>query len=147
MDAGLALLGTVGVCVLGSFLPWVNTEAAVVTAALLLPPRMLPLLVLGAASAQVFGKGTLYALARWAPRRLPVRARTRIAGLSALAARRTSLGLAVLASSTVGVPPFYVMALACGTVSLPLAFFLSAAFAGAVVRYAVISLAAVLLKG
>jgi len=147
MDPGLALAGALGICVLGGFLPWVNTEAAVVAAAMLLPPRLVPLLVLGAALAQVLAKGTLYGLARWAPRGMPQRARAQLARISPLAARRRSLTLTVLASSTVGVPPFYLVSLACGTLSAPFGAFLSAAFIGAVLRYAVVSLATVLVRG
>ena len=77
MDPGTILAGALAVCVVGGFLPWVNTEAAVVGAALLLPRGVLPLLVLGAAGIQVLAKGTLYCLARWAPRGLPRRARER----------------------------------------------------------------------
>lgn len=146
MEPGLALAGALGICVLGGFLPWVNTEAAVVAAALLLPPRLVPLLVLGAALAQVLAKGTLYGLARWAPRGMPRRARAQLDRISRLAARRRSLTLTVLASSTVGVPPFYLVSLACGTLSAPFGAFLSTAFLGAVLRYAVVSLATVLVR-
>jgi membrane protein YqaA with SNARE-associated domain len=146
MDPGTILAGALGVCVVGGFLPWVNTEAAVVGAALLLPRGILPLLVLGAAGIQVVAKGTLYGLARWAPRGLPRRARERLERLSGLAARRRSLALTVLSSSTVGVPPLYLMTLACGTVAVPPGAFLAAAFVGTVVRYAVIALATVLLR-
>lgn len=146
MEPGLALAGALGICVLGGFLPWVNSEAAVVAAALLLPPRLVPLLVLGAALAQVLAKGTLYGLARWAPRGMPRRARAQLDRISRLAARRRSLTLTVLASSTVGVPPFYLVSLACGTLSAPFGAFLSTAFLGAVLRYAVVSLATVLVR-
>jgi membrane protein YqaA with SNARE-associated domain len=147
MDAGVALAGALGLCVLGGFLPWVNTEAAVVGAALLLPPPLVPVLVLGAALAQVAAKSTLYGLARWAPRGMPRRARGQLERVSGLARRRRSLPLTVLASSTLGIPPFYLVTLACGTVSVPFGAFLAAAFLGSVVRYAVLSLATLLVRG
>jgi membrane protein YqaA with SNARE-associated domain len=147
MDQALALAAALGVCIVGGFLPWVNTEAAVVAAALWLPPGALPFLVLGAATAQVVAKGVLYGLARWAPRGLPRRAQAGLQKVSALAAGRRSPTLTVLASSTLGVPPFYLVALACGTLAVPFGAFLSAAFVGAAVRYAVVSLAAVLVRG
>jgi membrane protein YqaA with SNARE-associated domain len=147
MDAGVALAGALGLCVVGGFLPWVNTEAAVVGAALLLPPPLVPLLVVGAALAQVLAKGTLYGLARWVPRGMPRRARAQLERVSALARRRRSLTLTVLASSTLGVPPFYLVTLACGTVAVPFGAFLATAFVGSVVRYAVLSLATVLVRG
>ncbi len=147
MDQALALAAALGICIVGGFLPWVNTEAAVVAAALWLPPGALPFLVLGAATAQVVAKSVLYGLARWAPRGLPRRAQAGIQKVSALAAGRRSPTFTVLASSTLGVPPFYLVALACGTLAVPFGAFLSAAFVGAAVRYAVVSLAAVLVRG
>jgi membrane protein YqaA with SNARE-associated domain len=147
MDQALALAAALGICIVGGFLPWVNTEAAVVAAALWLPPGALPFLVLGAATAQVVAKGVLYGLARWAPRGLPRRAQAGIQRVSALAAGRRSPTFTVLASSALGVPPFYLVALACGTLAVPFGAFLSAAFVGAAVRFAVVSLAAVLVRG
>jgi membrane protein YqaA with SNARE-associated domain len=146
MEPVTVIGGALVVCAIGGFLPWVNTEAVVVGAALLLPRGALPLLVLGAAGTQVLCKGTLYGLARWVPRAMPQRARARLEGISAVAARRGSLTLTVLASSTVGVPPLYLVTLACGTVAAPAGAFLGAAFLGTAVRYAVLSVATVLLR-
>jgi membrane protein YqaA with SNARE-associated domain len=126
--------------------PWLNTEAAVVAAALLLPPPLVPLLVLGAALAQVAAKGALYGVARWAPHGLPRRARAGLQRACAFA-RGRSLTLTVLTSSTVGVPPFYLVTLACGTAAVPFGRFLAAALVGTAVRYAVLSLATVLVRG
>lgn len=147
MDTGIVLAGALGLCVVGGFLPWANTEAAVVGAALVLPPPLVPLLVVGAALAQVFAKGTIYGLARWAPQGMPQKARAQIERISRLARRRRSQTLTVLASSTLGVPPFYLVTLACGTVAVPFGAFLAAAFVGSVIRYAVLSLATVLMWG
>ena len=147
MDTGIALAGALGLCLVGGFLPWMNTEAAVVGAALVLPPPLVPLLVVGAALAQVLAKGTVYGLARWAPQGMPRKARARLERVSGLARLRRAPTLTVLASSTVGVPPFYLVTLACGTVAVPFGAFLAAAFVGSVIRYAVLSLATVLVWG
>ena len=146
MEASVALAGALGICLIGGFLPWVNTEAAVVGAALLLPTAALPLLVVGAASAQVLAKSTVYATARWAPARMPSWAPARLERLRGLGGRRRTPLLTVLASSTIGVPPFYLVALACGTVAVPFRVFLSTAFAGMVVRYAVLAVATALVR-
>jgi membrane protein YqaA with SNARE-associated domain len=147
MGTGIALAGALGLCLVGGFLPWVNTEAAVVGAALVLPAPFVPLLVVGAALAQVLTKGTLYGLARWAPQGMPQRARAQIGRLSGLARRNRYPALTILASSTVGVPPFYLVTLASGTVAVPFGAFLAAAFVGSFIRYAVLSLATVLMRG
>lgn len=146
MDAVTALAGAIGFCIVGGLVPWLNTEAAVVAAALVLPPPLVPLLVLGAALAQVTAKGALYGVARWAPRGLPRKARAGLERASGLA-RGRSLTAMVLASATVGFPPFYLVTLACGTVAVPLGRFLAAALVGTAVRYAVLSLATVLVRG
>jgi membrane protein YqaA with SNARE-associated domain len=146
MDSAAVIAAALAACVVGGFLPWVNTEAVVVGAALLLPPGALPLLVLGAAAVQVLCKGALYGVARFTPRVLPRRAHARLERISALASGRRSVTLTVLASSTVGVPPLYLVTLACGTVAVPPGAFLGAAFFGTVVRYAVLSVATALLR-
>lgn len=147
MDTSVTLVGAVAICLVGGLLPWMNTEAAVVGAALILPPPLVPLLVVGAALAQVLAKGTVYGLARWAPRGLPQKARARLERVSVLARLRRSPTLTVLASSTVGVPPFYLVTLACGTAAVPFVAFLAAAFVGSLTRYAALSLATVLMRG
>lgn len=147
MDTGIALSAALGLCLLGGFLPWVNTEAAVVGAALVLPPAFVPLLVVGAATAQALAKGTLYGLARWAPQGMPRKARAQLGRLSGLVRRNRYPRLTILASSTVGVPPFYLVTLASGTMAVPFGAFLAAAFVGSMIRYAVLSLATVLMRG
>jgi hypothetical protein len=42
MGAGHALAAVLSLCLMGGFLPWVNTEAAVVGAALVLPRPSFP---------------------------------------------------------------------------------------------------------
>lgn len=147
METGIALTGALGLCLVGGFLPWVNAEAAVVGAVLVLPPRLVPLLVVGAALAQVTAKGTLYGLARWAPQGMPQRAQAQLARLSGHARRRRYPTLTILVSSTLGVPPFYLVTLASGTVAVPFGAFLAAALGGSVIRYAVISLVTLVVRG
>lgn len=147
MDTGIALAGAVAFCLLGGFVPWLNTEAAVVGAALVLPAPFVPLLVVGAAVAQVLAKGTVYGLARWAPGGMPAKLRARVERASALARLRRSPTLTVIASSALGVPPFYLVTLACGTVAVPLGGFLAAAFVGSIARYALLSLVTLLVWG
>ena len=135
MQPAWILAGALAACVLGGFLPWANAEAAIAGAALLLPRAALPLLVLGAASAQLIAKGVVYAAVRRAPERLPERARPALARLHGLARRPHALLLTVLASSALGVPPFYLVTLACGAAAAPRGAFLATAFVGLLLRY------------
>jgi membrane protein YqaA with SNARE-associated domain len=146
MSAVLTIAAAVGLGAVGAVVPWVCTEAALVSAVILLPPRLVPVLVLGVALAQVAGKGALYGVARWAPRAVPQKARERLERLSARCRRRGPSGL-VLASSSLGIPPFYAVTLACGTLAVPLARFLAAALAGSLIRYAAFALATELARG
>lgn len=146
MEPVFILAGALALCMVAAFLPWANAEAAIVGAVLLLPRWALPLLVLGAAAAQVIAKSAVYAAARRAPERMPTRARAVLARMRTLALRRRALVLTVLGSSTLGVPPFYLVALACGAAAAPLAVFVLAGFTGMLLRYAALA-GAVLLAG
>jgi membrane protein YqaA with SNARE-associated domain len=147
MGSALALAGAIGVCLVGGLLPWASTEAAVAAAALVVPRGALPLLVVGAALGHVLAKGALYGLARWAPGVLPARVKAGLERMGGAVPRGRSFTLTVLASSTTGVPPLYLATLAWGAMAAPLGRFLVAAFAGTVVRYALLSLVAVLARG
>jgi len=147
MEPAWILWGALVACVVAALLPWANAEAAIVGATLLLPREALPLLVLGAAAAQVTAKSAVYGLARWAPDRMPARARATLARVHTLARRRSALTVTVLASSALGVPPFYLVALACGAAAAPLGAFVAAAFAGMVLRYGVLAGAVALAWG
>lgn len=142
-----ALVTAIGTCLLGSFLPWINVEVVVVGSALVLPHASLPLLVLGGAAAQMVAKGSLYLLARRAPQHLPARLRGQVKRLPSLAGRRRTALATVLASSSLSIPPFYLVALACGTLAIPFESFLAAGFAGMLARYAVLVGAATALGG
>lgn len=142
MDGVIA--GAFLTCVVGGFLPWVNTEVVVTGAALVVAPPEIAVLVLAAATGQMLAKTSVYTLARWAPERLPRKARDFLSSPRALSGNRAGTILALLASSSVGLPPFYLTTLAAGTLRVPLMVFAGAGLAGTALRYTALALGATL---
>jgi len=141
MDLSI-LTGAAAVCLAGGVLPWITSGIAVVGAAVLLPEPALPALVALCALAQMTAKCGLYGVARWAPHRLPERARKLLRRAERYRERRRLLGLAVFSGALVALPPFYLITLACGVLRVPLAVFALAGIAGTVARYGLLAWAA-----
>lgn len=144
MDVSVLVVAAL-TCFAGGLLPWINSEVAVVGAALLLPAGATPALVVGCTVGQMAAKCGLYAASRWAPERLPARAKRLIDRVDRYRERRTLLVLAVLSSALVALPPFYLVTLACGVLRVPFSLFTLAGITGTATRYAVLAwMAAVL---
>lgn len=139
MSAGV--LGSAAVaCFAGGILPWISGEAVVAGATVLLPPPVLPLLVVACALGQLAAKASIYGLARWAPTRLPRRARSALdRARRLLEGSAARVAVVLFLSGATGMPPFYLVTLAAGTVAVPPALFLGASGAGVLARYAVIA--------
>jgi membrane protein YqaA with SNARE-associated domain len=88
-------------------------------------------------------KTLLYGVARWAPGRLPPRARAVLERASAALAARGGAGRSlVFASAAIGVPPFYGVSLAAGALKMRLQDFLVSGTAGRIIRFGALALAA-----
>lgn len=133
------LFGVWLTCALSGVFPWISAEVAIVGAAAFLQPDTLPLLVAGAVSGQVMGKGAVYALARWAPEKLPRRATGLLGRLERYRRHRRRLLPVTAVSAACGFPPFYLVTLACGTLALPAAGFIGAALCGTALRYSILA--------
>lgn len=129
------LLGVFLSCLLGGVVPLVNVEAVVLGAAILLEPSELPLLVGTVTAGQMTAKTALYGVARWAPSRLPERARKALTRTRALSGTLPAGMGALLVSSAFGVPPFYVATLAAGALRFPVGAYLVSGVVGNVIRY------------
>lgn len=120
--------------------PIVNAEILVMAAAAALPAVGIPLVAAVSTAGQMSTKTSLFAVARWAPSRLPARAR----GALDRAARRVqerdgAVGSLVFASAATGLPPFYGVSLATGALGMRLSSFLIAGSLGRFVRFAVLA--------
>ncbi|MDP2957239.1 MAG: hypothetical protein Q8N53_12520 [Longimicrobiales bacterium] len=133
-------LGIVGgaflACAVGGILPWLSAEVALVGAAYLLPASGHPVLILACAGGQMAAKSAVFCLARWAPERLPDRARRLPAWAERYRDRRRASMALLLSGALVSVPPFYVVTVLSALTRLPIGLFVLAGAAGTLVRYA-----------
>lgn len=134
MDLGIVLGAALG-CAVGGILPWVNSELVLLAAAVALPPTALTPLVLACAASQMCAKGAIYGVTRWAPERLPKRARAALERVERYRTRRRLVAAAVFFGSAVSVPPFYLVTLASGVLKVPFLVFALAGLGGTAVRY------------
>lgn len=132
------ILGAFLGCLLGGFLPWINSEVIVAGSAMLLAADQLVVLAVAGAAGQMAAKVGVYALARWTPERLPKRLRGSLGKAQKLRRSRWATVLLVLASATVSLPPFYLVTLAAGMVRVPFAVFAGVGLAGTTLRYGIL---------
>jgi membrane protein YqaA with SNARE-associated domain len=136
------MLGCFGLTFVSAILPWVNAEIIVLSLPLLAPsPGALAGLVLVATAGQMTGKCLVYGAGRKGGRFIPERARAatrRWGDLLRANPRRTVFLL--LASSVVGVPPFYVMSLVAGALEMRFSVFLIAGTVGRLARFGTLAL-------
>ena len=135
MDIQLLAGVFVGIFIAG-FVPWPGAEAILIGAAFLVSPQELVPLVVVSTTAQMLAKTTLYVAARWAPKFLPRKAREFICQAEKYKERRKTMALILLTSSSLSVPPFFVITIASGTLRVPFGMFIGAGFGGIVSRYA-----------
>ena len=139
------LLGASLACLAAGVLPWISAEVAVAAAVLLLPRDWWMALVLACALAQMAAKAGLYGGARWAPHRLPARATRLLARADRYRDRRGTLAATIFTGALVGLPPFYIVTLACGVLRVPFALYALAGVTGTILRYTIVVRAAVAL--
>jgi membrane protein YqaA with SNARE-associated domain len=146
----LTFLTTFGVCVLSAVVPVVNAEIYLIGASALSPPHAVPAIVTGAALGQMVGKSLLYYAGRGALHLPSARLRALVEGVQRRYASGGAApalgGTVLLASAGVGLPPFYVVSVACGIFRIPFIQFFLIGLVGMLARFSVIVLAPQLLK-
>ncbi len=134
--------------VASGLVPFINAEIVVAAAAVAVPGSQLWLVIGVCALGQMIAKAVLYGLARWLPQRLPARAVRHLERASEKVRRIERAGWSlILVSAVVGLPPFYVVSLAAGTVRVNFAAFLAVGLAGRAIRFAVLAYGAVAAGG
>ena len=124
----------------GSFLPFGSTEVMVVSAAALTPPQLMLPLALLAAAGQMVAKAAVYVAGRGIQRLPQGRFANRIQELAQRAQRwRNTSSLCLLSSAAIGLPPFYLVSIAAGTLRVPFGRFLLLGLCGRVLRFAVLT--------
>jgi membrane protein YqaA with SNARE-associated domain len=132
--------GSFGVGFVSGLLPAVNTEAYLLTVASLAPREVVPFAVVFVTAGQMAAKACVYlagrgALSGWLVRAQGARLtalRDRFAGMQG---RASTL---LFSSAVFGVPPFYVMSLAAGSLRYSLSRFLLVGAGGRLIRFAAV---------
>ncbi|MBT8488986.1 MAG: hypothetical protein HKN72_10660 [Gemmatimonadetes bacterium] len=132
--------GLVVATAVSGVLPIVNAELLVVTAAAALPAVGVPLVAIASTVGQMSTKFSLFAVARWAPSRLPVKARRALdRAARPLEQRDGAVSSLVFASAATGIPPFYGVSLAAGALGVKPVSFLATGSLGRLARFAVLA--------
>jgi len=136
---GALLIGTA----VSGILPLVNAELLVVSAVIAAPGIGVPLLAAVSTAGQMITKTFLFSIARWAPGRLPLKARTVLDRASgAVGSRGGAASSLVFASAAIGVPPFYGVSLAAGALGMRLQSFVVSGTLGRILRFGAVAWAA-----
>jgi membrane protein YqaA with SNARE-associated domain len=132
--------GSFGMGLVSGLVPAVNTEAYLLMVAGLAPRQALVPVVVFVTAGQMLAKGLLYLAGSGAvTSRFLAR---RVGNLDTLRQRleraRTGASAVVFSSAVTGIPPFYVVSLAAGSLRFSLARFLLVGGSGRLIRFATI---------
>lgn len=132
--------GSFGVGLLSGLVPAVNTEAYLLMVATLAPHQVIAPVVVFVTAGQMLAKGLLYLAGSGAVSSRFLAARAgRLAGLGQRLARmRASTSAVVFSSAVTGIPPFYVVSVAAGSLHWSLARFLLVGGSGRLLRFAAV---------
>lgn len=129
----------VGTAVSG-VVPFVNAELLVVAAAAALPGIGVPIVTAVSTVGQMSTKIVLFALAKWAPSRLPERARAALErAAQKVAERDRAAGSLVFTSAFTGLPPFYGVSLVSGALGVSFGTFVVTGFLGRAARFGLLA--------
>lgn len=139
---GLELLfSTLGLAIVSAFIPVVNAELLTLGAVTLATPAWDLAMVLMVSLGQMIGKVILFLVARgslkipWMVKAKKLEKAGERFGMNG------SLGTTVLAASAlIGLPPFYLVSIACGMFRYNLTLFIIVGFAGRLIRFAAIGM-------
>lgn len=136
---GGLLIGTV----VSGIVPLVNAELLVAGAAVAAPGIGVPLVAAVSTVGQMVSKTLLFGVARWAPGRLPEKARAQLQRASeALSRKGGAAGSLVFTSAAVGLPPFYGVSLAAGALGMRPGTFVLSGGVGRLLRFGALAWAA-----
>lgn len=134
------LVGLILATAVSGIVPVVNAELLVVTAAAALPAVGAPLVAVASTLGQMSTKFSLFALARWAPSRLPAKAERALdRAARPLRERDGAVSGIVFTSAATGIPPFYGISLAAGALGMRTSSFLASGSLGRLVRFAALA--------
>lgn len=135
------ILSTFFGCVVGAFVPVINTELLLLSMSAAAPPALVLPIIVAAAVGQMVGKSVIYAAARGALRLPAGRIAEHVNNAAAhMSSRQHISGALLFASAASGLPPFYLMSITAGLIKLSFARFLLLGTSGRLLRFAAIVL-------
>ena len=136
----LVLLSSFLVCMASAVVPLLNSEVYLILLSAAVPPGLLIPAVVVATLGHMVGKSVMFFSGRGLKRMSGERIQHRLAQVASRLERwRGTRGLFIFVSAAFGVPPFYLVAVAAGTLRLSFAEFLVAGFAGRLLRFAAVA--------
>lgn len=134
-------LTTFAVCVVGAFIPIVNTEVYLFSVSALSPAEFIVPLVIAATVGQMVGKVVMFYGGRGIGKLRSARVRLHVSSMRRRLKSRPHVARFVLfTSATLGLPPLYVVSIACGTVGMGIASFVVIGSVGRLVHFAVVAM-------
>lgn len=129
------------VCVVGAIIPLINTEIYLLSVSALTPRAFVFPLVVAATIGQMLGKLVMFYAGRGVVRIRSPRVQRAVAALrTRLESRPVFAKWVLFTSATVGIPPLYVMAVACGTMGMGVVSFFVVGVAGRLIHFSVVAL-------
>lgn len=140
-DIWWVVAGYYALAVLSAVLPWVNAEVVMLSAASMAGSSLqLVALVAVVTLGQMTGKSAMYWLSRSAILPRTPRLQSAIASWRERLQHRPGSVLGVMfASSTLGFPPFYIVAIAAGALDIAFTRFLAVGLFGRLIHFAVLA--------
>lgn len=139
MNDATTLLATFGYSIASAIIPVFNSEIYLLGVSALARPGLMPAVVVVASLGQMIGKAAMYHAGRGALRIRSRRLHEAVAAVEARYRERHALGDALIfASSVVGIPPFYLISVACGLFEVPFVRFFAIGLAGRLIRFTLI---------
>jgi membrane protein YqaA with SNARE-associated domain len=133
-------LTTFVVCLIGSVIPLVNTEIYLLSVSALSPMEFMGPLVIAAAFGQMVGKVGMFYAGRGLLRIRSEKVRSRVIAVrDRMEARPKLAKVTLFASATIGLPPLYVVSIACGTIGMGVLSFFTIGSVGRLIHFAVVA--------
>lgn len=132
---------TFAVCVVGSFIPLVNTEIYLLSVSAISPAEFVGPLVVAATVGQMAGKVVIYYGGRGILRIRNQNVRGKVIAVREKLEQRPRMAKLILFSSAIfGLPPLYLMSIACGAVGMGLVSFILIGSAGRLIHFTIVAM-------
>lgn len=134
-------LTTFAVCVVGSFIPLINTEVYLLSVSALSPAEFMGPLVVAATVGQMAGKVAMFYGGRGIGRMRSARVRLHVSRMRRRLQRRPNVArFTLFSSATLGLPPLYVVSIACGTIGMGILSFVLIGSVGRLIHFAIVAM-------